>query len=249
MGGGIVVDREALQLQLVDELGGFGIYCSEVQASRLVEHVCLVIEKNKKFNLTRIVDPLDAITLHVVDSLIVTRVVELGVDRCFLDLGTGAGFPGIPLAIVTGARGVLLDSVGKKVDAVAEFCEQLGLDGLSAAHARVEDFARDHRGEFDVVCARAVAQTNVLVEYGAPLLSRGGKLVVMKGSPSDEELAAAVRAADLCGMSLVSRETFELPRELGHREILVYEKVRKSKVALPRQAGMAKRQPLGLDYA
>lgn len=247
MGGCVMDDRGALQLQLMEELGSFGIECSEEQATLLVEHLCLVIEKNKKFNLTRIVDPSEAITLHVVDSLLVTRVVELEAGCCFLDLGTGAGFPGIPLSIVTGARGVLLDSVGKKVDAVAEFCAQLGLEELSAAHARVEDFARDHLAEFDVVCARAVAQTNVLVEYGSPLLKRGGKLVVMKGTPSDEELAAAGRAADLCGLSLVSRETFELPGELGHREILVYEKTKKAKIPLPRQAGLAKRQPLGLE--
>ena len=99
---------------------------------------------------------------------------------------------------------------------------------------------------FSYVFARAVAQSNVLVEYAAPLLKKNGLLVLEKANPTKDEMAAANRAAKICGMKFVSRETCELPNGLGHREILQYQKVAKSKIKLPRQNGMAKNQPLGI---
>ena len=116
---------------------------------------------------------------------------------------------------------------------------------LHALHARVEDCALRHPKSQDYVFARAVAQSNVLIEYAAPLLKAGGLLVLEKARPTDEELACASEAAKICGMRDVSRETFELPRELGHREILVYKKVSEPSIRLPRKVGEAKRSPLG----
>lgn len=233
--------------QLVSELAGYGIVISTEQADKLVSYLQLIIEKNKVVNLTRITDPVDAVTLHLVDSLLPLACKELviGSESQFLDMGTGAGFPGVPFAVATGARGLLVDSVRKKVDAVSEFCKTLGLSSITTRHARLEELARDIPLSQNTVLARAVARTNVLLEYATPFLTMGGQLVVEKGRPEDEELEEADRAARLCGMKLVSRETFELPRELGHREILIYKKVGKPQIRLPRKNGMARQQPLG----
>lgn len=236
-----------LMRQLGSELSDYDIPCSDDQLSLLVRHLLLVIEKNKVVNLTRIVDPAEAVSLHIVDSLLPLACDALSCveTQSFLDIGTGAGFPGVPLAIMTGMQGLLVDSVRKKTDAVNEFVGQLGLSDVSATHTRIEQLPLDSPHRFDYAFARAVAQSNVLIEYATPLLMSHGKLVLEKAHLTEEELSHARAAARLCGLELVSRETFELPRDLGHREILIYEKVGKPKVKLPRRAGLAKSEPLG----
>ena len=239
---------EHLVEQLIDELSQFGISLTQEQAQMLVSYLDLVIEKNKVVNLTRITNPSEAVTLHLVDSLLPLASNSLHVDESskILDMGTGAGFPGVPVAVVTGAQALLVDSVRKKTDAVAEFVAALGLGNVFTRHSRLEELARELTSSQDVVFARAVARTNVLIEYATPFLSQNGVLVVEKGRPEDDEITEAEKAAALCGLSLVSRETFELPHDLGHREILIYKKVGKSKIKLPRRTGLAKSQPLGV---
>lgn len=234
-----------------EELSGmlepYGIETNDAQLKLLLRHLELVVEKNREFNLTRIVDFHSGMILHVLDSLLLLPAVNRGPKGHFLDIGTGAGYPGIPLGIVSGRKGLLVDSVGKKVAAVEGFVGELGLSGiLSCEHARVEDLARARRGGFAVVVARAVAQANVLVEYATPLLAPGGHLVLAKGRLSDDELAAGDAAAKICGLQRVSRETRELPEDMGHREIISFEKVARPRVHLPRKAGDAKRHPLGI---
>ena len=221
-----------------------GISLSEAQERLLLRHLELVIAKNRVLNLTRITSSDAGVTLHVVDSLLLLSAFEETSGR-FLDLGTGAGFPGIPLAIATGRKGVLNDSVAKKTVAVAEFLAELGLaDELSVSSLRVEALGRTMRGRFGCVTARAVASLPVLVEYAAPLLANHGRLVVTKGNLADDERASGAEAARLCGMAAVGSQSFELPRALGHREVLVYERVAKPLVKLPRAIGRAKKEPL-----
>ena len=113
-------------------------------------------------------------------------------------------------------------------------------------YERLEDLARVMPGSQDLVIARAVAQANVLIEYATPFLKKSGLLVIEKGRPNENEISEADAAALICGMKCVSRETFELPRSLGHREILIYKKIGRSKIALPRKVGMARNKPLGV---
>ena len=232
-------------IALLDE---YGISCDERRASLLIRHLDLVIEKNKVMNLTRITDVSEALVLHIVDSLLPLscKDVTLSSSSSFVDMGTGAGFPGIPLGIMTDAQGTLIDSVGKKVSAVNEFIATLGLDNLVAEHGRLEDLACSLRGTQDYVFARALARTNILIEYAAPFLKKNGLLVVSKAYPDQDEFEEAQRAGEICGLAYVSRETFELPQNLGHREILLYQKTGKAKIRLPRKAGTAKREPLGV---
>lgn len=232
---------------LREALDTYGLEATDDQIGLLLRHLDLVITKNKVLNLTRITNPEEAVYLHVVDSLLPLKTGLFSHKTSFVDIGTGAGYPGIPLGIVSGASGLLIDSVAKKVAAVSEFIDELDLtSSLSARAVRAEDLARTKSSSFDVVIARAVAQTNTLIEYAAPLLKSQGSLVVCKSNPTDEELSLANNAASICGMANVSRETFELPQGLGHREILTYKKVSKPKIKLPRRTGLAKHSPLGV---
>lgn len=237
------MSTEQMVRQLLLESSELGIELSDQQALKLIEYLQMVIEKNKVLNLTRIVEPTSAVRLHLIDSLLFARYMN-GVKK-FLDLGTGAGFPGIPLCIVTDSRGVLLDSIHKKIDAVNEFITALSIgDRASAVADRVETFAISNRAQFDLVCARAVGQLDMLMEYASPLLRKDGMLVASKGNVQQEELVNAESVARCCGFELVSRETFELPSCSGHREMFVYKRSLKPKVKLPRRVGMAKSNPL-----
>ena len=233
---------------LVDELDGLGIPCSTDQAALLLKHLGLVIETNKTTNLTRIDTFEQGIYLHLIDSVICSQSIgALPHHHSVLDLGTGGGFPGIPLAIMLGSETTLLDSIGKKASAVSSFIHELDLDDrCHAICSRSEELALQMPCSFDVVVARAVAQTNVLIEYAAPLLVEGGTLCSWKANIDDDEISTAERAADICGMRIVSRETYELPKGYGHREIIYIEKNGESKIKLPRRNGMATKRPLGL---
>ena len=244
-GGLVIVDRQNL---LAEQLSLFGINCSDTQASLLLRLLDLVIEKNKSVNLTRITNPIEAITLHIVDSLLplACPCVSLTSGDHFVDIGTGAGFPGIPLAILSGATGVLVDSIGKKVNAVKGFIQTLGLSNVSAQHMRIEDVGSTILANHNLVFTRAVEHSNVLLEYAAPLLKFHGLVVLEKARPDRDEISAALRASDILGLTFVSRETFDLPNGLGHREILLFQKTGRSRIQLPRRAGLAKADPLGL---
>ena len=225
-------------------------YCSQLDldldlsdAELCVRHLLMVNQVNQYMNLTRISDIHEALVLHVVDSLSLTRDLPIEPER-FLDMGTGAGFPGIPFAIYTGCEGVLLDSVGKKINAVDAFIADLGLDTVSAVHDRCESYASKHASEFDIVFARAVGQMNLIVEYATPFIEEDGYLVMAKANPSDEERRIADKTAELCGLELVGVDEFDLPCELGHRTVYLYQKVSKPRVKLPRAVGLAKKQPL-----
>ena len=135
--------------------------------------------------------------------------------------------------------------VGQFVNVVSEFLDELGLaDRVTAQSVRAEELARVEADSYDLVTARAVAELGVLVEYATPLLKMGGLLVVSKARISDDEMSRGVATGKIVGMDLVSRETYELPNDTGHREIIAFKRARKSRVKLPRQTGAAKHKPL-----
>lgn len=238
------MNEELLSNQLVSEASELNISLSQDQSDQLIKYLLLVIEKNKVINLTRITDPVDGIRRHLIDSLLFN--IFISEKGTLLDIGTGAGFPGIPIAITNNHVNVhLLDSVAKKIRVVNEFLDKLKLsDSVRAFSDRVETFSNSHFSEYQYITARAVASLNTLIEYASPLLCKNGILIASKGNISDLELENAEYAADICGLTCVSRETFELPKESGHREFLIYKKIGKSKIKLPRRVGLAKHQPL-----
>ena len=202
----------------------YGVTISDSEARDLLRHLELVIEANKSVNLTRITSVRDGINLHVVDSLLyVAADLRMRDSRGrLLDIGTGAGY---------------------------RFVDELGLDSKSECiKSRAEELALKQFSSFEYVTARAVAQLSTLIEYATPFLVKSGKAIFSKGRMSDDEIEQAQITAKICGMKLVSRETFELPEESGHRELLTYVRERDSKVNLPRRNGLAKSEPLYLKH-
>ena len=212
----------------------------------LVAYLAEVLRANKSVNLTRITDPSQATRLHVLDSLCALPEVTGAPAGRVCDIGSGAGFPGVPLALAAARKCTLLDSVGKKGDVASRILKDLGLDGsISVSKERAEQHARNHPGKYSVVTARAVAPLASLVELAAPLLSRGGRLVALKGSPCQSELDAGLAAAAVVGMEFRTRREFILPGGYERRCVIVYVNARQSRVPLPRREGLAQHAPLG----
>lgn len=215
------------------------------QRDLLDKHLELVIEANKITNLTRITDWKQGQLLHVEDSLVGLPEVQDAPDGWYADLGTGGGFPGIPLAICTARKTLLVDSVGKKTKALDSIVEELGIaDNVSTYTGRAEELAMEHPGEFSVITARALASLPSLLELAAPLLKRGGRLVCYKARPKEEEIKGALSLEKKLGMKLVSQREALLSDGETQRVIIVFEKVKMQKIKLPRRVGMAQRHPL-----
>lgn len=243
------ITKDMLIERLDDSLDECHLDISDVHKRLMLEHLMLVIEKNKVLNLTRITSPYEAVDLHIIDSLLMLESVIVS-DGPLLDIGTGAGYPGIPLTITSGKSATLLDSVKKKAVAVDTFVHELDLmNQIEVKAVRVEEYAKSHRNQFGVVVARAVASNSTLIEYAAPCLKLGGIAVFTKGRPSDDEMREGDSAAQICGLQLADVKEYELPHALGHRTILSYQKVRKSSIILPRATGKAKSEPLGTPKA
>lgn len=243
-----VTAKDALRmLENLSEQYSLGF--SQHQLLLVMHHLYLMYQKNAFINLTSIRTMPDGLILHSLDSLLFAKVIDeyIALDSyaLALDMGTGGGFPGIPLAAVSNFTVELLDSVGKKVNACNEFVEEMGLeDRVHASHTRLEEFVRETGRAFDIVTARALAKLDVLIEYAEPYVKQGGYLFFGKANPDAQEIRDAKMVAKICGFEIVSRETFELPENFGHREIVVLRKISKSKVRLPRKNGEAKNNPL-----
>ena len=238
-------DHDALLTELKSLTEGFGLAVSDEILDGCLKHLHLVLQANQTMNLTRILDLHDALVLHILDSLTFLPYIDDSPNGAVLDMGTGGGFPGIPLALATDRCFTLLDSVGKKVKAVSSFLDELGLSQRCVAtRERVEAFGANHSGRFAVVTARAMASLPVLVEYASPILMRDGNLIVSKGNPEDDEIASGDAAAKICGLSRIATTGFDLPRDLGHRTFLIYKKTSKPSINLPRAIGVARKTPL-----
>lgn len=208
----------------------------------LKRHLELVIEANKTTNITRISTWDEGMLLHVEDSLVGLPEIEEAPEGRLVDIGSGAGYPGIPLAIESGRATLLADSVGKKTAILASMVEELGLDNVEVYTGRIEDLAREKAGVFAVVTARALAQLSVLMELASPLLQDGGRLVCYKANVSDEELQHALSLQERLGMSLVSDRAVELGDAC--RRIISFEKSGRPQINLPRKTGMTQKRPL-----
>lgn len=209
------------------------------------QYLDAILEVNKTTNLTRIASQTEAEILHIEDSLAGLPEMEAAPEGLYGDLGSGGGFPGVPLALATGRMTVLIDSVKKKMALVSGVLDELGLsDQISTYDGRIEELALDRPGSFSVLTARALSRLVSLLELASPLLSKGGQLICYKAHVDDEELEEARAVENLVGMRLVSRRELVLSDGETERSILVFEKVGCGKVKLPRRVGMAQRNPL-----
>ena len=199
-----------------------------------------LLEVNSHTNLTTITDPVEIELKHFRDSLTVLDYIKEG-DKV-LDLGAGAGFPGIPLRIEKDFDLTLIDSVNKKVNFMNEVIEILGLSNARAIHTRAEDFAKENREAFDVVVSRAVANMSTLSELCLPFVKVGGLFVALKGPKADEEVKAAANALDILGGEVIKMEEIDL--DGNERVNVIVKKVRSCKKTYPRGQNLPKRKPL-----
>lgn len=235
---------------LQEQAASFGVTVDDAQRDALARYHALLVEANQTTNLTRIVDERDAVVKHYLDALLFLRLVPADWHARplrVIDVGAGAGIPGIPLLIMRPHwRGVLLDSVGKKVQFMNAALEALGLAGSMAMHGRAEDLARDgtHRDGYDLSVARAVAALPELLELCLPFVKPGGYLLVSKGAKGPEELASAGKALKALHGRLESQEHVVLPDEAGERFLYVINKHDRTPREYPRKAGIPHRKPL-----
>lgn len=200
---------------------------------------------NEQVNLTRINSFSEGMLLHVEDSLSARPELEAAPEGPLADIGTGGGFPGVPIAIEFGRQVTLVDSVQKKLRVLEPLISELGLDDfISFYPGRIEDFGCEQKGRFAVVTARALAPLPVLLELASPLLRADGVLIAYKSVQVDAEVEAAARIERETGMTLASDRSFTLSDEVTPRRILVYRKSGQPSLKLPRPVGFAQRKPL-----
>jgi len=208
-------------------------------------HLQWVLETNKIHNLTAITDEDEAWRLHVLDSLALLPEVESAPPGPLLDIGSGGGYPGVPLGIVSGRETVCLDSVKKKADALVAFMRSnRRMRNLCADGKRAEELAVELPGYFAVAVARAVSSLASLVELASPLLMRGGVCLCMKAQVSDAEIEAGDTAAARCGMARQQVRNYTLEGGDETRCVVEYKKVSEPSMTLPRRIGVAQKRPL-----
>lgn len=201
----------------------FGLSLSQEDISKFDIYLRELKSWNEKFNLTAIKEDRDIIIKHFLDSLTPLKFIRPG--SAMLDIGSGAGFPGIPLKMAEPTLNVtLLDSVNKKVTFMRHMIEALELTGIEAIHARAEELAKTKKGSFDVVISRALAGLSDFVKIGEPFLKPEGILIAMKGSRADEEVKEAAKIIEKRRMRVRGIERFSLPGGAGDRVIVILER-------------------------
>ena len=217
----------------------------EAQAKKLYDYMQLLLSWNEKMNLTAITDPNEVIVKHFIDSFTVSQYIEK--DSYMVDVGTGAGFPGIPLKIIRPDISiVLVDSLQKRVHFLEEVIQKLTLTDIDAIHSRIEGFGKNkiYREKFDFVTSRAVANLAVLSEYMLPLLKISGKAICMKGANVETEIEDAKKAIKILGGKIDKVETFLLPDTDMSRNIIIIKKQQNTPNQYPRKAGLPAKQPI-----
>lgn len=234
---------------LRQQLAATGIETTDEQLVKFEKYTWLLKEWSKKINLTAITDEKEIAIKHFYDSLslIITGMVKEDEQISLIDIGSGAGFPGLPLKIWNKNLNVILvDSTRKKIVFLEKVIEELGLTGIQAIWGRAEELGHDvsFREKFSIVTARAVAPLNVLLEYSLPFAAVNGKCVFMKGQKYQEEIAEAEKVLALLGGKIAGVERVTLPLVKEDRFLICIDKVRNTPEKYPRRPGIPKKRPL-----
>ena len=221
------------------------IELSNQQLEQFYLYMNLLLEWNEKINLTAITDPKEIILKHFIDSITIAPYLKNA--QSILDIGTGAGFPGIPLAILENSKDfVLMDSLNKRIIFLQEVIQNIALTGVQAIHGRAEELGKEkeHREHYDLVTSRAVAKLNILIEYMLPFVKVGGRCICMKSQEIEEELEEAKQAIELLGGKLERVDEIILPESDVKRKIIVIQKVRQTPIKYPRKPGTPTKEPI-----
>lgn len=221
------------------------IEINEIKAKKFFDYMNILIEWNKKMNLTAITEPKDIIIKHFVDSITIEKYINN--NSKIIDVGTGAGFPGIPLAIIREDLDiVLMDSLNKRITFLNEVIEKLQLKNVKAIHSRAEELARikEYRENFDYATSRAVAPLNILLEYMLPFVKVNGYCICMKGSNIEDELNESKNALKILNGSIEKIENFILSGSDYNRNIIKIKKINNISGKYPRKSGTPKKEPI-----
>lgn len=233
--------------RLREKAAAFGIKLSNHQLDQFETYYEMLVEKNKVMNLTAIAEKNEVIDKHFADSLALIKSGVSLTGQKILDIGTGAGFPGIPLKIAfPELEIVLLDSLNKRIKFLNEVIEALGLEKITAIHGRAEDFAKqkEYREQFDYVVSRAVANLTVLSEYCLPYVKVGGCFIPYKSGEIDEELNNSKKAVQILGGKIEEVVKFQLPDTDIGRSFVKIKKNKNTAKKYPRKAGLPAKEPL-----
>lgn len=228
-----------------DKFEQAGFAFSDLQKRQFYTFYNMLIDKNKVMNLTGITEFTEVVEKHFLDSIYLNHVTDLDQPVKIIDLGTGAGFPGIPLKIAFPEIEItLVDSLNKRIHFIEEVIEELGLTSIYAVHARAEELARnsEYREKFDLCVSRAVANLSTLEEYCLPFVHIGGKFISYKSGEIEEEVQESKKACFLLGGKL--KEVYKFDLEESKRSFVVVEKMKTTPKTYPRKAGTPSKMPL-----
>lgn len=221
------------------------IELTDLQLDQFIKYYEMLVEKNKVMNLTAITDFDEVIEKHFLDSLSLIKVKDLHTRTNVLDLGTGAGFPGIPLKIAFPELHItLMDSLNKRILFLQDVIDELGLENIEAIHGRAEEAAKNknHREQYDLCVSRAVANISTLCEYCLPFIKVGGEFISYKSGNIDEELESAKKGIKILGGK--TKEVFKFDLNKQGRSFVIIDKIDKTPKAYPRKAGTPSKNPL-----
>lgn len=232
--------------EFIEEMAKYDLKLNVEQTEQFFKYMDLLLEWNEKMNLTAITEPKEVILKHFVDSLTISKYIDE--NSKVIDVGTGAGFPGIPLKIAKPFTDItLLDSLNKRLNFLNEVINQLNLKKIQTQHYRVEEAGQNKqfREMFDIATSRAVANLRVLSEYMLPLVKVGGKCIAMKGSEIEQELEESEKAISILGGKIESVEKLVLPGTDMNRNIVIIEKIKPTPQKYPRKPGTPSKEPIG----
>lgn len=239
------MDNREFVEELINKAQKIGINMGEEDANKFYNYMNLLLEWNEKINLTAITAKNEVILKHFIDSITINKYIEE--KNNIMDIGTGAGFPGIPLKIINKDKEfTLVDSLNKRINFLSEVSKELNLENIKCIHARAEELATNsaYREKYDIVTSRAVARLATLLEYMLPFVKIGGKCICMKGANIEEELKEAKKAIEILGGKIEVVDKFYLPESDMERNIVVIEKIKNTPNRYPRKAGIPSKQPI-----
>ncbi len=239
------MEKEKFFYELENQASKIDINLTQNHLNKFYNYMNLLIDWNTKINLTAITEPEEIIKKHFIDSLTISKYIEN--NSKLIDVGTGAGFPGIPIKIYKeDVKVSLLDALNKRLNFLNEVIEENKLENIETLHFRAEEIGRNKkfREKYDIATSRAVAQLNILAEYLLPLVKIGGKCICMKGSNIQEEIELSKKAINLLGGEIEKVEEFILPYSDINRSIIIIRKVNKTPEKYPRKPGTPAKEPI-----